>query len=164
MLRCKCAIYFVILSLVVSSAGCAGLQRKFTRKKKKEKREAPVITTFDYAKELRVDELYKKHFLFWKTWQSELIARMGAGYKKRVSCYEHTVESLGEMRKYLGGAKGKELDKFIAEIKGIDSNIRKKRLTRSEKYRLSHMLEMTMRQMEKGFAYSDVKDFLELKR
>ncbi|MBU4311564.1 MAG: hypothetical protein KJ706_02445 [Candidatus Omnitrophica bacterium] len=155
----------LICVLLVSSTGCAGLQRKFTRKKEKEVKAGPVITTYDYAKDLRVEELYKKRFLYWKSWQGELIDRMDEGtYKKRTECYENTVMNLEEMRKYLSLAKVKELDPFIEEIKSIDPDVKKKRLSRSEKYRMGHMLEKTKRRIDKQFSYSKVKDYLELNK
>ena len=156
--------YVLICVLFVSFTGCAGLQRKFVRKKKKEERVAPVITTYDYAKDLRVDELYKKRFLYWKSWQGELIERMDGTYKKRRECYEHLVMNLMEMKKYLSDAKIKELDPFIEEIESIDSDIRKKRLSENKKIRMGHLLERTKRQIDKKFSYSNVKDSLEFKK
>lgn len=164
MLRRRTLTYVLILIFCVSFAGCAGLQRKFVRKKKKEERVVPVITTYDYSKELRVDELYRKHFTFWKTWQSELIDRLDSHYKKRISCYDYTVASLTEMHKYLASPKAEELEPFIVQIKSIDPQIRSKTLTKSEIYRMKVLLEKTKRQIDKRFSYSDVKDFLELKR
>jgi len=156
--------YVLICVLFVSFTGCAGLQRKFTRKKKKEERITPVITTYDYAKDLRVDELYKKRFLYWKSWQGELIERMDGAYKKRRECYEHLVMNLMEMKKYLSRTKAEELELFIEEIKSIDPDIKKKRLSRSERHRMTHMLERTKRRIDKKFSYSKVKDLLELKK
>ena len=164
MFRSRLMTCSIILMLCVSFTGCAGLQRKFVRNKKKEERIMPVITTHDYSKELRADELYRKHFLFWKTWQSELIDRMETTYKKRGSCYDHTLASLMEMKKYLRDPKAAELEPFIAEIRSIDPNIREKRLSKSAKYRMKQLLERTKRQIEKGFSYSDVKQFLELRK
>ena len=80
--------WVVVIVLCLCIAGCAGFQRKFARKKKEETRQLPIVTTYDYAKERRVDELYKKRFLFWKSWQGELIDRMGDSYKKRTECYD----------------------------------------------------------------------------
>ena len=61
--------YIVIIILCISvAAGCAGVQRKFARKKKEEAKTLPIVTTYDYAKERRVDDLYIKRFLFWKSW------------------------------------------------------------------------------------------------
>jgi len=157
--------YAVILILCISLSGCAGLQRKFTRKKKKEvDKPAPVITTYDYAKNLRVDELYKKHFLYWKTWQGELIDRMDASYKKRIECYEGILENLSDMKKYLASTKADELSPSIEKIKSIDKGIRKKRLTRSEKNKMRSLLEKTKLRIDKGFAYSKVKDHLEMEK
>jgi len=164
MLRKRPLTYIVILIVAISFTGCAGLQRKFSRKKKKEEKIAPVITTYDYSKELRVDELYKRHFLFWKSWQSELIERIDGSYKKRVSCYDHTVSSLMEMKKYLASSKAEELEPFIAKIKAVGLQIKDKRLTKIKRHRIKLLLEKIKRQIDKEFSYSDVKDFLEFKK
>ena len=103
MLKSKHLIYPTIFVLCLSLVGCAAMQRKFARRKKeKEEKHAPIIVkTFDYSKDLRVDELYKRHFLFWQSWHSELIDRMDSSYKKRSECYAHIISSLSEMNKYL---------------------------------------------------------------
>lgn len=156
--------YIIILVMCISFTGCAGLQRKFTRKKKKEiDTTVPVVTTYDYSKELRVEELYKKHFLFWKTWQSELIDRMDSGYKKRSACYDYTIASLMEMEKYLTGVKAEELGKFIKEVRSVNPEIKEKTLSKGKEHRIRQVLEKTRRQIEKRFSYPHVKDFLELK-
>lgn len=154
----------IIFILCITLVGCAGLQRKFIRKKKEEPKPLPITEMYDYKKELRVDELYKKHFLFWKSWQGELIDKMDWTYKKRTECYEGLLENLAEMKKYLKEEKAKELDPFIEELAAIDAKVRKKRLVESEKYRMRQLLERTKRQIEKRFSYSDVKDYLELRR
>ena len=159
--RFRCA---VIIMLCVSIAGCAGMQKKFARRKKEEVKQLPIVTTYDYAKEARVDELYKKRFLFWKSWQSELIDRMGDGYKKRTACYDELVQNLLEMQKYLNDEKYKELENFITEIRSLDPDVRKIDLTNNERYRISQVLEKTRRLIEKRFSYSHVKNSLELRK
>lgn len=162
MFKNKFFLYLCIFILCVSLAGCAGLQRKFARKKKQEERIAPVITTYDYSKELRVEELYKKHFLFWKSWQTELIDRMDGTYKKRTECFDFTVSSLVEMKKYLKKPKAEELEKIIVKVKSIDPEVKKVRLSKSQKYRIKQILENTKRQIDKRFSYGHVKDYLEM--
>jgi len=162
MFRSSSIKYIVILILCISLTGCAALQRKFVRKKKKEEKISAVITTHDYSKELRVDELYKKHFVFWKSWQSELIDKMDFNYKKRVTCFDNIIESLNEMRKYLADSKAEELEQFIKEIKSIDPDIKKKRLSKNRKYKMKRLLERTKRQIDKNFSYAEVKDQLGL--
>ncbi|MFA5388412.1 MAG: hypothetical protein WC312_01500 [Candidatus Omnitrophota bacterium] len=154
----------VIVMLCVSIAGCEGVQRKFARKKQKEEKPLPVVTTYDYAKELRVDELYKKRFLFWKSWQGELIDRMGDGYKKRAECYDELVKNIEEMQKYLNDEKYKELEAFITEIKSLGPGVKKTDLTNSERYRITQALEKTKRLIDKRFSYNAVKDSLELRK
>ncbi|MDO8602753.1 MAG: hypothetical protein Q7O04_02760 [Candidatus Omnitrophota bacterium] len=156
--------YAVISLLCLSIAGCAGVQRKFTRRKKQEEKLSPVVTTYDYAKEQRVGELYKKRFLFWKSWQGELIDRMGSGYKKRAECYDELMQNLLEMQKYLNDQKYNELEVFITEIKSVDSDVKKNDLRGSEQYRITQLLERTKRLIDKRFSYAKVKDFLELRK
>lgn len=156
--------YAAIILLCVSIAGCAGVQRKFARKKKQEEKPLPVVTTYDYAKEQRVDELYKKRFLFWKSWQGELIDRMGGNYKKRTECYDELMQNLLEMQKYLNDQKYNELEVFITEIKSVDPDVKKIDLRGSEQYRITQLLEKTKRLIDKRFSYTKVKDFLELRK
>lgn len=164
MYKRKFTACILILILFVSSAGCATLQRKFARKEKEEERIAPVITTYDYSKELRVDELYRKHFLFWQSWQTELINRLDATLKKRTTCYDYIISSLMEMRKYLIGPKVEELDSFIVEVKSIETDIKDKKLSKSSQYRIKRILERTKRQIDRKFSYPNVKGSLELKK
>jgi hypothetical protein len=156
--------YAIIIALCISVAGCAGIQRKFSREKKEEVKQLPIVTTYDYAKELRVDELYKKRFLFWKSWQGELIDRMSDGYKKRAECYDELIQNLLEMQKYLNDEKYKELGNFITEIKSVDPDVKKIDLTNNEKYRIAQVLEKTKRLIDKRFSYAHVKDYLELRK
>ncbi|PIP68090.1 MAG: hypothetical protein COW92_02945 [Candidatus Omnitrophica bacterium CG22_combo_CG10-13_8_21_14_all_43_16] len=156
--------YAAIILLCASIAGCAGMQRKFARKKKQEEKPLPIVTTYDYAKEQRVDELYKKRFLFWKSWQGELIDRMGDGYKKRTECYYELMQNLLEMQKYLNDQKYNELGVFITEIKSVDPAVKKIDLRGSEQYRITQVLEKTKRLIDKRFSYTKVKDFLELRK
>ena len=156
--------YIVIVMLCLSIAGCASMQRKFTRKKQKEEKTLPVVTTYEYPIEERVDELYKKRFLFWKSWQGELIDRMEDTYKKREECYNELMQNLTEMQKYLNDEKCKELEGFVAEIKLLDPDVKKIDLTKSERYRIAQVLEKTRRMIDKRFSYTHVKDFLQLRK
>ena len=164
MFKSKTGRYIVILILCVVFSGCAGLQRKFTRKKKKEERHAPVIITYDYAKDLRVEELYKKRFLFWKSWHGELIDRIAGTYMKRIECYDQAVMNLMEMEKYLREETSSELKPFIEDMKSISLDIKKRRLSKGEQIKLKSLLEKAKRSIDKKFSYPRVKDSLELRK
>jgi len=154
----------VVVMLCLSVAGCASMQRKFTRKKQKEEKMMPIVTTYEYPIEERVDELYKKRFLFWKSWHGELIDRMEDSYKKRAECYNELMQNLMEMQKYLNDEKCKELEGFVEEIRLLDTDVKKIDLTKSERYRIAQVLEKTRRLIDKRFSYSHVKDFLQLRK
>ncbi|MDP2921790.1 MAG: hypothetical protein Q8O12_05450 [Candidatus Omnitrophota bacterium] len=156
--------WIMVIILCISISGCAGVQRKFARKKKEEPNTPAIVTTYDYAITERVDELYKKRFLFWKSWQGELIDRIGDGYKKRTECYEGLMQNLLEMQKYLSDEKYKELEVFITKIKSVDPDVKKIGLRGSEQYRIAQLLEKTKRLIDKRFSYSKVKDSLELRK
>ncbi|MCX5688043.1 MAG: hypothetical protein NTV71_05365 [Candidatus Omnitrophica bacterium] len=145
--------YVVVVMLCLFVAGCASMQRKFARKKQKEEKMMPIVTTYEYPVEERVDELYKKRFLFWKSWQGELINRMEGTYKKREECYNESMQNLMEMQKYLNDEKCKELEGFVAEIKLLDSDVKKIDLTKSEQYRITRILEKTRRLEEIDSVY-----------
>jgi len=140
------------------------MQRKFTRKKKVEEKPAPVITMYDYKKDLRVEELYKKRFLFWKSWHGELIDRLDETYKKRIDCYDQALMNLQEMKNYLAPAKAAELELFAEKMKALDPDIRKKRLTELETREMKSSLEKMKRRIDNEFSYSNVENFLELRK
>jgi hypothetical protein len=154
----------IVIVLCLCITGCAGMQRKFSRKKPQEEKVSPVVTTYDYPIEQRVEELYKKRFLFWKSWQGELIDRMDDTYKKRIECYDQLMQNLFEMQKYLSGEKNKELEAFITEIKSVGPVVKKMDLRGSEKHRVAQVLEKTKRLIDKRFSYSKVRDSLELRK
>ncbi|MBU1853615.1 MAG: hypothetical protein KJ957_06195 [Candidatus Omnitrophica bacterium] len=151
----------IVLILCVSISGCTALQRKFVRKKKEKEEGVAIVTTFDYSKELRVEELYKKHFLFWQSWHSELIDKLDATYKKRSACFGYIVSNLTDMKKYLTGSKAEELEKTMMELRSIEPDIKEQRLTKSQKYRIRKLLEKIKRHIDKNFSYPDVKEFVE---
>jgi len=158
--RNRLFISIVILMLCISVSGCAALQRKFVRKKKKKEKDAAIVTAYDYSKGLRVDELYGRHFLFWQSWHTELIGKIDGTYKKRSACFGYIISSLKDMKKYLNSPKDEELEKVIEELHSIGPDIRKQRLTKSQKYKIRKFLEKTKRHIDKNFSYTDVKGFL----
>jgi hypothetical protein len=68
------------------------------------------------------------------------------------------MQNLLEMQKYLNDEKYKELETFITEIKSVDPDVKKINLTKSEKYRITQLLEKTKRLIDKKFSYTHVKD------
>jgi hypothetical protein len=123
--------------------GCEAFVRKFTRKPKKEEspQEEMVLAPQEYkSPEMSKEELYRQYFLFWKSWQDELIGSLsiGANHKKQISCINETLNNLEQLRLLLNETKQKELDIYINQLKELKrliiedsygSNINKNRFT-----------------------------------
>ncbi|MCX5707486.1 MAG: hypothetical protein NTY14_00660 [Candidatus Omnitrophica bacterium] len=91
------------LALVFQLAGCESLGRKFVRKPNPEslKKEEVVFAPQEYKDEgVTNADLYRQYFLYWKTWQDELIDSLeSSGNRKR------QIDSLNEGLKNLDNIK-----------------------------------------------------------
>ena len=119
----------IILCLVFSITGCDAFIRKFTRKPKHDENyEPPVLAPEEYkGPQTTKEEQYRQFFIFWRSWQDELIQSLefGKNYKKQVDCANESLKNLVSMRPYLKEAKQKLLDTFIVktnDLKGIISD------------------------------------------
>jgi len=111
-----------ILFMVTSVAGCASVQRKFTRKKKEVKAMPRVIQEKKY--DIKPSpELYSKHFAYWQSWSSELLQDIGQNHKKDVRCIEELMSQLDDMKDILVQEKADGLQKHINRYKEIRDTI-----------------------------------------
>lgn len=63
--------------LILNMIGCEAFVRKFTRKAKKEQREEMVLVPQEYQKpKLTKEQEYRHYFLYWQSWQDELIGSL----------------------------------------------------------------------------------------
>ncbi|MGE4357949.1 MAG: hypothetical protein AB7E08_05300 [Candidatus Omnitrophota bacterium] len=100
----------ILFILVVLLAGCASFRRKFVREREKEKKPQPVVYFKEYTKDTSYDDLYKKHFLFWKYWEMELINALEEdNYKKQLTCIQQAISNLKDLETYLVSDKQKEV-------------------------------------------------------
>jgi hypothetical protein len=151
-------LYFLLSTLI----GCEAFVRKFTRKPKKAKLEEPVFVPEDYSlSDIPVQERYRQYFLFWKSWQDELISVLNSSgsHKKRNDCIKQAIENLGEIRPFLFEEKQKELDVYLQRLrrleKEIDKDIYGAKLTIHKS-----RAESLKRNILKNFSYSNVKNYL----
>jgi hypothetical protein len=116
----------VIVILVVSLAGCEAFARKFTRKPKTVKTEELVLAPEEYKPPSRTpEEVYRGYFLFWKSWQDELInalAQDSSSRKKRIDCAQEALKNLTSMRDMLDDASWKKINKYVIQL--ADQQIR----------------------------------------
>jgi len=154
----KRLIYFVVaFFLIINIAGCAGLQKKFTRKKK-ETVKMPRIYQIKKYDSKPTPELYKKHYVYWESFQSEMIKVLGQNRKKNMVCIEHILSNLSDMRNMLQPEKAAELEIHIVRLTKIRDILKKEDLTKFNSTYIMMTLERESRYIKRGFVYSKIKD------
>ncbi|HEO64173.1 MAG TPA: hypothetical protein ENN78_02770, partial [Candidatus Omnitrophica bacterium] len=112
-------IYICCAFLILELSGCAGLNKKFVRKKKQEEKPTVILALEEDKDIADYHELYKKHFMLWQYWHNELISALKQNYKKQKECVAYTYEHLSHLRKYVFEGKRASLDSYIAQIDRI---------------------------------------------
>ena len=117
--------YFVILNFI----GCEAFARKFTRKSKNENlpQTEMVLVPEEYRDTMGKEELYRQYFLFWESWQDELISSLspGANHKKQIGSANEAIKNLEQLKAYLNAEKKKELDIYLNQLKTLKELITK---------------------------------------
>jgi len=117
----------VAVFLVLNLVGCEAFVRKFTRKKKDTgQKEEMVLAPVEYKPTMDHVQLYKQHFLFWKSWHDELINAllMNSSQKKRIDCAGQAVKNLINMRGLLAPDKQALLDKYLTRMADLQDLIK----------------------------------------
>ena len=144
-------------------SGCEAFVRKFTRKPKEHKlKEEPILVPQDYSlSDLSTEERYRQYFLFWKSWQDELITALDsqASYKKRKECIREAVNNLEEIRSLLIEEKQKELDVYLEKLRSLFSKIIQDIYGTRLAINKSRAQSLK-RNILRDFSYSNAKDYL----
>ncbi|MCM8780056.1 MAG: hypothetical protein NC914_02780 [Candidatus Omnitrophica bacterium] len=156
------ALIVINCLLLVALIGCEAFVKKFTRKPKEEKKEEMVLIPEDYTNSMTPEERYRQYFLFWKSWQDELIVSLmeNRSLKKRVGCAMQATKNLEELRKLLVDEdKQKLMDKYIAESKRLSDMISGDIYGNgANKHR--EKAESIKRNVVRDFTYSEIKNYI----
>jgi len=155
-----CAVWAVAFGLL----GCEAFVRKFTRKSKKENlpKEEMVLTPVEYkAPEMTKEELYRKYFLYWKSWHDELIESLSReiNHKKQLSCIAEALENLEQLKNMLKDRARKNIDVFINRLSEAEAQIKNDIYgANAASYRVD--LERIKRGILRDLSYGKIKDDL----
>ena len=149
----------LIISLILGTAGCASMQKKFIRKKKPAAKKPHIYQLKKYEKK-PTPELYKKHYAWWMSWQSEILATLGKNHKKDMCCIEQIVSNLRDMQGILVPEKADELEPHIARMEEVKRILFKEDLTQFNRTYVTMTLEREERYIKKNFYYKKVKNHL----
>ncbi len=152
----KLIISIAEIFLITSLIGCDAVQRKFTRKKK-----APSKPRFYQLKKYQrkdLPDLYKQHYAYWQSWQSELIGTLGQNRKKDSRGIEEALGHLKDMQDILVPEKGDEMQPRIDKMENIRKVILRSELMPTTRDNTAMALEREERTIRRYFCYSKVKD------
>jgi hypothetical protein len=117
-----------LLTMVYGLLGCDAFVRKFTRKPKKEAlpQEEMVLVPEEYkGPQITKEEQYRQYFLFWKSWQDELITSLleKRSQKKQIDCAKEAIRNLVSLKAFLNEEKQKKLDIYINRLNDLQGQI-----------------------------------------
>ena len=152
-----------VFSFVVLLSGCDAFVRKFTRKPKKENipKEEMVLEPQEYKQTMSKEQLYRQYFLFWQSWQDELIESLArsSNHKKQVSCVDQAMKNLVYLRNMLGGEKQKQLDVFVSQLKDLQDAVKSDTYGTNNFINRSTADRLKMR-IRRDFSYDKIKGFI----
>ena len=157
-LQLKVLVVFLIFSLI----GCDAFVRKFTRKSKKaDTSEELVLFPEEYKPSTDKAGLYHQYFLFWKSWQDELIESLltSDSHKRWVSCAEQALKNLVQMKGLLKPELQKKLNAYISRMSSLLDSLRNDLYGRNNNYYRSQAEHLRLDIMQQ-FRFEKIKDSL----
>lgn len=150
----------ICILLVTHAAGCASVQRKFTRKPKESKHVTSVIPLDrgPYQKKFSNEFYYNSHFTLWKTWQSEIIDALGENRKKVTRAGQEALGNLKDLKAYLLPEKQAQLDGLIDDLSKVTARTDPGSYSASDVGPLRTELERIRRVVAANFYYEKIKD------
>jgi len=150
--------------LLVTLLGCDAFVRKFTRKQKKQEapQEEMILAPQEYLKpQMDKEEEARQYFLFWKSWQDELIESLsqGASHKKQVACLRQATENLMNLKGFLNEEAQGKLELHIAQLRRFSDSLNNDLYGNNAAANL-RSAERIKRDILKDISYSKIKNFI----
>ncbi|MFH0826691.1 MAG: hypothetical protein V1923_02205 [Candidatus Omnitrophota bacterium] len=129
-MKSKTILLVTSYCLVLTLTGCDAFVRKFTRKPKTQ--EFPegemILAPVEYEPiAMSSRQRYQQDFLFWKTWQDELIVSLQEkrSQKKQLDCIKQAIKNLESLRPLLKDELRESLERYIKQEEGLLDSIEK---------------------------------------
>jgi hypothetical protein len=138
--------------------------RKFTRKPKKEDlpQEEMLLAPEEYkGPQMSREELYRQYFLFWKSWQDEIINSLygKASHKRQVDCAEEAIKNLNNLKGLLNEERQKKLDIYLGQLEELKDLITEDVYSNNASFYIQKA-ERIKRDVLRDFSYNKIKDYL----
>ena len=108
------------------------------------------------------EEIYRQYFLFWKSWQDELINALtqSASTKKKIDCAQEALKNLVHMQGLLVVSAQKNLDVDIAKSRDLISDMQTD-IYGVKNNRHLQAAENLKVHIQKNFVYPKMKNYLQ---
>ncbi len=148
----------LFLSMVILFSGCAQIKEKFIRKSKDPKVESK---RYQVVREYKVRpnlELYKKRYVFWKSWHRELLSVLrDSNRKKPLSAVREDISNLSDMRNMLTDDKAEGVKALIDIMEECEKILKERKITPGNDVRIRKKLKSVRTQVEKNFSPKKVQ-------
>lgn len=159
----RIVIVFLFCILLVNLAGCESFTRKFTRKSKKTDQVVEMVLTPEEYKGpgMTKEQLYRQYFLFWKSWQDELINSLtyNASLKKKIDCAKEALKNLINMRTLFAASAQNNFDSYIARSNDLIFDMQSD-IYGSNNSRNIQVAEHLKSDIQRGFIYPKIRNYL----
>lgn len=158
-LLCFLLCGFLLLDLV----GCEAFVRKFTRKSKKSDTAVEMVLAPEEYKgpNMTKEELYRQYFLYWKSWQDELINALTqkSSLKKKIDCAQEALRNLFNMKMLLVADAQKNFDKHITKSNDLLSQMRNDTYGTNDN-RNCQAAQLNKANIERELSYPKIRNYL----
>ncbi|MEI6831476.1 MAG: hypothetical protein WCK61_02090 [Candidatus Omnitrophota bacterium] len=159
----KIVVIFLFCVLLVNLIGCESFTRKFTRKSKKAAQPVEMVLAPEEYKgpNMTKEELYRQYFLFWKSWQDELINSLmyNASLKKKIDCAKEALKNLINMQNLLVEPAQKNFFIYITRLTDLISDMQSD-IYGSNNNRNIKVAEHLKSDIQRGFIYPKIRNYL----
>jgi len=160
--RTKILLLVTGCCLLVTLTGCETLARKFVRKPKPEdkKIEEVVFSPEEYKGEgVSNQDLYNQYFLYWRTWQDELIDSLEktGNRKRQIDSLNEAIKNLENIKPLIKPESASKLESCISRLQllraAVTRDIYSNNVTDNRRE-----ADRIKRDILKDFSFSKIKD------
>ncbi|MFA6357648.1 MAG: hypothetical protein WCY09_03145 [Candidatus Omnitrophota bacterium] len=159
----KVFLFLLLVFLVLNLIGCESFTRKFTRKSKKASQPIEMVLTPEEYKgpNMSKEELYRQYFLYWKSWQDELISAFTykASLKKKVDCIQEALKNLVSMKSMLVPDAQKNFDPQFFKLNNLLVDIKSDVYGANDQRNLQ-AAERIKSSIQQDFIYPKIRNYL----
>ncbi len=160
--RIKILLLITSYCLLVTLTGCEALARKFVRKPNPEdkKTEDVVFSPEEYKGEgVSNQDLYNQYFLYWRTWQDELIDSLekSGNRKRQIDSLNEAIKNLENIKPLIKPESASRLDSCINRLRLLRTAVTKDIYANSVADN-RHEADRIKRDILRDFSFNKIKD------